>query len=195
MARKQGSHSDITGPKVRAAALRLFARQGCAAVSMRQIASEVGVQAGALYNYTPDKQSLLFDLMQTHMTELLTALDAADLDGDPVARLEGFTLFHIRFHLPRRDEVFISYMELRNLSEGNFVRIEALRRAYEDALERILKEGVAAGDFAIADTRVTTLALIALLTGITNWYSEDGRLRMIEIESIYWDLVRKAVAS
>ena len=70
MARKQGSHSDITGPKVRDAALRLIARHGYAAVSMRQIAAEVGIQAGALYNYTPDKQTLLFDLMQGHMSVL-----------------------------------------------------------------------------------------------------------------------------
>ena len=54
MARKQGSHADITGPRVRDAALRLFARHGYAAVSMRQIATEVGVQVGAIYNYTPD---------------------------------------------------------------------------------------------------------------------------------------------
>ena len=42
MARTTGSHSDITGPRVRAAALRLFARGGYAAVSMRAIAAEVG---------------------------------------------------------------------------------------------------------------------------------------------------------
>ncbi len=73
MARKTGSHSEITGPRVREAALTLFARHGFAAVSMRQIAREVGVQAGALYLYTKDKQSLLFDLMRTHMDELLAA--------------------------------------------------------------------------------------------------------------------------
>ncbi|MGI9370489.1 MAG: TetR/AcrR family transcriptional regulator, partial [Ruegeria sp.] len=73
MARTQGSHSDITGPRIREAALSLFAQHGYAAVSMRQIAGEVGVQAGALYNYTPDKQSLLFRLMRDHMTELLQA--------------------------------------------------------------------------------------------------------------------------
>jgi AcrR family transcriptional regulator len=71
MARKQGSHGEITGPKVRAAALRLFARHGFAAVSMRQIAGEVGVQAGALYLYTADKQTLLFELMRDHLAELL----------------------------------------------------------------------------------------------------------------------------
>ena len=82
MARTQGSHSDITGPRIRKAALQLFARHGYAAVSMRQIAGEVGVQAGALYNYTPDKQSLLYSLMHQHMQELLSAygeLERSDL--------------------------------------------------------------------------------------------------------------------
>lgn len=193
MARKQGSHSDITGPKVRAAALSLFARHGFAAVSMRQIAAEVGVQAGALYNYTPDKQSLLFDLLDRHMKALLEALEAAPIDGSPVEQLEALTRFHIRFHLPRRDDVFLSYMELRNLTNENFALIEAQRRHYEDVLERILLDGVDAGAFALSDTRVAALALIAMLTGITNWYRPNGRLSIDEIETIYCELVRQAV--
>lgn len=194
MARKQGSHSDITGPKVQDAALRLIARHGFAAVSMRQIASEVGVQAGALYNYTSDKQTLLFDLMRDHMVALLDAWQAEAPPDDPVARLEHFTRFHIRFHLPRPDQVFVAYMELRNLTPENFAEVEALRRRYEDALEAILRDGEAAGVFAMQDSRVTTRALIAMLTGLSNWYRTDGRLEMARIEAIYWDLVRKAVA-
>lgn len=195
MARKQGSHAGVTGPKVRAAALRLIARYGYAAVSMRQIAGAVGVQAGALYNYTPDKQSLLFDLMHSHMMALLDALDSANLRGSPLQQLEQFTRFHIRFHLPRADDVFVSYMELRNLSEQNFAKIEALRHAYEDRLEAILKAGQDTGDFAVPDTRITTMALIAMLTGLEKWYRSDGRLGVAEIEGMYWDLVRKAVAA
>jgi len=86
MARTQGSHSDITGPRVREAALRLFARHGYAAVSMRKIAAEVGVQAGALYNYTPDKQTLLFDLMRSHMEDLLAAWEGSAPAPDPRRR-------------------------------------------------------------------------------------------------------------
>ena len=195
MARKQGSHSDITGPKVRDAALRLIAQHGYAAVSMRQIAAEVGIQAGALYNYTPDKQTLLFDLMQGHMADLLAALEDLDLRGDALTQLEAFARFHIRYHLPRPDQVFVSYMELRNLSEENFAAVEAMRRQYEDALEEILQAGVAEGVFAIPDPRVTTMALIAMLTGISNWYRAGGRLETETIEAIYWDMVRRAVTA
>ncbi len=193
MARTQGSHSDITGPRIRKAALGLFARHGYAAVSMRQIAKEVGVQAGALYNYTPDKQSLLFRLMRDHMQELQQAYDALGETGDAQEALRRFVGFHIRFHLERPDEVFIAYMELRNLTPDNFIEIEALRRAYEDSLERILSEGQKAGHFAVSDTKIATLAVIAMLNGVMTWYRSGGRLSLDEVEQIYWDMVRRAV--
>lgn len=194
MARTAGSHSDITGPRIQDAALRLFARHGFAAVSMRQIAADVGVQAGALYNYTSDKQSLLFDLMRRHMEELLAARAARTLPQDPILQLEDFTRFHIAFHLDRPDAVFVSYMELRNLTPENFQAIEGLRRQYEDELEGILRDGVAQGCFAVPDPKIATLAVIAMLTGVNTWYRSGGRLSRIEVETIYWDMVRKAVA-
>lgn len=193
MARTQGSHSDITGPRIRMAALGLFARHGYAAVSMRQIAAEVGVQAGALYNYTPDKQSLLFQLMQDHMQNVLSAYAEFDLPEDPVEALHCFVRFHIRFHLERPDEVFIAYMELRNLTPENFARIEAQRRKYENALERILRAGQQGGQFAVPDTKIASLAVIAMLNGVMTWYRAEGRLTLDQVEDVYWDMVRRAV--
>ncbi|MGC1495066.1 MAG: TetR/AcrR family transcriptional regulator [Sulfitobacter sp.] len=193
MARTAGSHSDITGPRVRAAALRLFARDGFAAVSMRAIAGEVGVQAGALYNYTPDKQSLLYDLMRGHMEDLLAELPKDT--GSPLEQLRDFVTFHIQFHADRPDEVFIAYMELRNLSPDNFADIEALRRQYEDHLEAILKQGVTQGVFDVADTKIATLAVIAMLTGVNTWFRAGGRLSLDEVSTQYWDMVRKAVGA
>ncbi|WP_420862949.1 TetR/AcrR family transcriptional regulator [Algirhabdus cladophorae] len=195
MARKQGSHSDITGPKVQAAALRLFAQHGFAAVSMRQIASEVGVQAGALYNYTPDKQTLLFELLRTHMEALLKAWDSIERPIDPLAALKCFTEFHIAYHSDRPDQVFISYMELRNLSAENFAQIQALRRGYEQILEDILHAGHDSGLMNVPDIRVTSMALIALLTGLNNWFRESGRLSLADIQGQYWLMVRGAVAA
>ncbi len=195
MARTAGSHAGVTGPKVREAALRLFARHGYAAVSMRRIAAEVGVQAGALYSYTPDKQTLLFSLLQSHMAELLEALSELPASGSALDRLEAFTRFHIRFHLERPEAVFISYMELRNLEPANFSVIETLRRDYETFLETILRDGDAEGVFAVPDTKIAALALIAMLNGVNTWYRAGGRLSLAQVEAIYWDMVRKAVSA
>lgn len=150
------------------------------------------MQAGALYNYTPDKQTLLFELMHAHMAEVLAAWQQEDRPGAAPERLERFTRFHIRHHLPRGDAVFVAYMELRNLIPENFVQIEQMRREYEDALEGILSQGVAEGAFEIADTRITAFGLISLLTGISHWYRDGGRLSLSEVEEIHVDLVANA---
>lgn len=191
MARKIGSHSDITGPRVRASALALFARHGYAAVSMRQIAADVGVQAGALYLYTPDKQSLLFDILRDHMEHLLEAWH--DAPGDPRARLEAFARFHVLYHLERPETVFIAYMELRSLTPENFAVIEALRKRYEDGLEAIVKDGAAAGVFRVPDSKLATMGLIAMLTGVTNWYREGGRLDRSAVARAYAQMALRAV--
>ena len=190
MARTAGSHSDITAPRIRDAALQLFARHGYAAVSMRQIAAEVGLQAGALYNYTPDKQTLLFSLMEGHMTDLLAAWEAEEKGASPRSRLRAFTRFHIRFNLDRADAVFISYMELRNLEPENFRRLEGLRRDYERALQAILADGVADGSFSLADPKIASLAIIAMLTGVNTWYRAGGPLSLPPVQEIYWDMVQ-----
>ncbi|TVS04053.1 MAG: TetR/AcrR family transcriptional regulator [Rhodobacteraceae bacterium] len=195
MGRTKNSSAETTRPRIREAALRLFARHGYAAVSMRQIAKEVGVQAGTLYLYTPDKQTLLFDLMQAHMQELLDAHAALPPCPGVVARLEQFTRFHIRHHAARADAVFVSYMELRNLEPANFAAIEAMRRTYEDRLEAILRDGLTQGSLHVPDTKLATLALIAMLTGVNTWYREGGRLSLATVEGIYWDMVRRAVGA
>ena len=50
--------------------------------------------------------------------------------------------FHIEYHLNRPEEVFIAYMELRNLNPENFKKIEKLRNKYELILSKILRDGV-----------------------------------------------------
>ncbi len=195
MARKHGSRADITGPRLREVAAQLFARHGYAAVSMRQIAAAVGVQAGALYLYIDDKQSLLFDMMQSHLDDLLHAWAEARLPDDRPApeRLEGFVRFHIQFHAARADAVFIAYMELRNLEPGNFVVIEGLRRRYETELEQILRAGLAEGSMVLPDSKLVAMAIIAMLNGVNTWFREGGRLSRAQVEQFHVDMVRKAV--
>ncbi|MDA4844720.1 TetR/AcrR family transcriptional regulator [Hoeflea poritis] len=194
MARKVGSIGAETADKVRLAALSLFARYGYAAVSMRQIGREIGLQAGAIYNHFPTKQHLLRGLMVEHMERLLNAWDAERDDSlPPREALVAFVRFHIRYHVKCGDEVFISYMELRNLEEENFSEIEELRRRYEQSLGRILEAGAREKVFTVSDPRVATMAVIAMLTGVTSWYRPDGRLSLEKIEELYVGMISGAV--
>jgi hypothetical protein len=50
-------------------------------------------------------------------------------------------------------------------------------------LEQILIAGKSAKAFDIADTRITTLAIIGMLTEVVTWYRPDGRLKLDEVKS------------
>jgi len=168
------------------AALGQFARRGYSAVSMREIAAEIGLRQGGIYNHFASKQELLVDLMRAHMETLLTALDEA-LDGVawPAARLEAFVRFHVRYHIDHPDNTFIAFMELRSLEPEGYSIVTRLRDQYEGTLRAILAEGCAAGVFRVADVPVHTRALLSMMTGVTVWYRDGGRLERDAVVDVY----------
>ena len=193
MARTSGSYAKLTKPKISEIALHLFAERGYAAVSMRQIASKVGLQAGALYNYFPDKQTILADLLINHMENLLKTWHKQKLPQKSDKLLEFFVDFHIEYHLNRPEEVFIAYMELRNLNPDNFQKIEKLRNKYERILSEILTVGVNKNLFSCENTKVTSLAIIGMLKEVHTWYKKGGKISVPEVKRIYQEIVLKAV--
>jgi AcrR family transcriptional regulator len=195
MARTIGSHGPKTMEAIRKSGLRLIFEHGYAAMSLRQLAAEVGIQSGSLYNHISTKQELLFELIRDHINELLRQLDRA-LQGKtrPVDRLRAFTAFHVTYHMTRKREVFIANSELRSLEPRNYEAIVALRGAYEKQLADILSEGVAEGEFEVVDIQVATFAIISLLTGLTAWYRPGGRLTKEAIVAAHEKLVLSSVA-
>ena len=135
MARTTGSDGERTAGGNPRGGGALIARHGYEAVSMRQLATEVGVQAAALYRYFPTKEDLLFTLMREHMQDLAVAWDGArPATLDPAARLAAYVANHIRFHVSRRHSTHVSNMELRSLSREKLSAILKLRAAYEKEL-------------------------------------------------------------
>ncbi len=196
MARTIGSYGPKTMEAIRKAGLRLIFAHGYEAMSLRQLAAEVGIQAGSLYNHISTKQELLFDLIQDHINELLRQLDRA-LKGkrDPDERLRAFVAFHVTYHMTRKREVFIANSELRSLEPKNYEAIVALRGAYEQRLAAILADGVEQGSFEVGDVQVATFAILALLTGLCTWYRPGGRLTREAIIAAHEKLVLSGVSA
>lgn len=179
---------------MRAAALRLFAQHGYAAVSMRQIAAEVGLQAGALYSYTPDKQSLLSTMLIAHFEALGAVQEHLAPSTDPTQRLQAFTQFHLRFHIDALQTSELARLELRNLAPENRAQVDALRAVYRDALAQILQEGAHQKMFAIPEVGLATSAVLGLLSEAVLWASASD-LPHDRVARIVWNMVRRAVGA
>lgn len=196
MARTTGSDGGRTEAALRDAAIELIARHGYEAVSMRQLAAQVGVQAAALYRYFPTKEDLLFTLMREHMEALQASWQAArPANADPVERLTAFVANHIRFHVERRHSTHVSNMELRSLSRDNLTVVLRLRTAYEKELRAILRDGAEIGSFLVDDTGLTAMAIIQMTTGVIVWFRPDERLSVDQVTQTYLAMTLRLVGA
>jgi AcrR family transcriptional regulator len=196
MARTTGSDGEKTYAAIREAAVGLIARYGYEAVSMRQLAAQVGVQAAAIYRYFPTKQDLLVSLMREHMHGLTQSWEAArPQSNNPPARLAAFVRNHIRYHVERRRSTHVSNMELRSLSRDNLTEILRLRSAYEKELRQILREGMQAGQFRIEDVGLTAMAIIQMITGVIVWFRPDERLSADQVAETYHAMTMRLVGA
>lgn len=175
-------------------ARRLFAEHGYEGVSMRDIAGSVGIRQSAIYNHFHSKQHLLVDLMVSHMERLLDAMRLAiGTTGSPIERLTAFARFHVTYHIDQPEDVFLAYMELRSLEDEGRNVIVPLRDTYEKTLRDILGAGAQSGAFHIADTAVVARALLAMLTGVTVWFRDEGPLDRETVAEAYVTTVLQAV--
>jgi AcrR family transcriptional regulator len=194
MARTHGSSGTATYEAIRKAGLKLIYERGYEAMSLRQLASEIGLVQGSLYNHIATKQELLFILISEHMRDLLHSADLAlEKPRGASERLIAFVDFHVNYHIDRKLEVFISYSELRSLEPQNFEAIVAMRREYEKKLIAILKDGAAEGEFTIADPQAMAFGILSMLAGICTWYNPKGRLSRKQISGVFVEMVRGAV--
>ena len=196
MARTAGSDGERTEAAIRGAAGALIARHGYEAISMRQLAAQVGVQAAALYRYFPTKEDLLFRLMTDHMNALVASWHDARPAGDaPGERLSAFVDNHIRFHVGRRHSTHVSNMELRSLSPERLTAILKLRGGYEKDLRQILRDGAESGDFLVDDVTLTAMAIIQMITGVIVWFRPDERLSVEEVTQTYYKMTMRLVGA
>lgn len=192
--RTAGARREVTEQAIYTAGVQLIARYGYEAMTLRMLAEEVGMKAGSLYNYFSNKQDLLTLIMKTVLRDLLMEFtERVDFQASTLDRFRAMVSVHLQFHTRRRHEVFIGNMELRSLDEENHQLITRLRAEYERRVRLLIDDGVNEGIFNVPDSNLTTKALIAMLTGICNWYTPEGRLSIGQLEQQYNELALSLV--
>lgn len=192
--RTVGSNGEVTERALREAGIRLIAQHGYEAVSLRMLAREVGVQAGSLYNYMHSKQDFLFRLLVDIIEDLFVELSER-IHGveDPLLRLRIFIAVHIEFHTRRKNEVFIGNMELRSLTPEHYETVVGMRKRYEHLLRDIIRDGQSRGHFSVSDDQVATYAVLAMLTGVSDWYKPAGKLSIRRLTEIYVEMTLRSL--
>ena|SRR5258708_406169 len=181
--------------QVRAVALRLFKEKGYHATSMRDIASEVGINKGSLYSYIRTKEDLLIPVFERAMGPLVSRMEAIAGDSSlgPTERLRRAIHAHVTNVAEHLDELTVYLSEWRQLRTESLRNNREQRERYAAQYHSILQAGVDTGEFRPMDTRIVMLGVIGMCNYLFRWYRPDGRLTPDQIADELTEMVMHGV--
>ena len=109
--RRRRSAPEVRAEEIVHAARGLFAEQGIARTSTKEVAERAGVARGLVYYYFPDKDTLVDAVLEGYVTEFVEAVHAWDAAREPgnidKALVDCVAMFrtHLRSVDPLRDDL------------------------------------------------------------------------------------------
>ena len=164
-------------------ATALFRARGFAATSMRELATELGLEAGSLYSHIKSKEEILHRVCFGLAEDFFAGFEAATADAAvPVAvQLRQAIEAHVRVLCRDGAASAVFLQEWRHLSEPARTEFLALRDRYEGSFRTLIARGIAVGELHAPDAAFATLTLLASLNWLPSWYRPDGKLTPDEI--------------
>ncbi len=146
----------------------LFRERGYSAVTMRDLAQAVNLQAASLYNHISGKQEILSHIILDLAGRFTAGMDEVVMGGDSAfAKAEKLINLHINLALSKTDALAVMNNDWMHLEGEPYQEYKAQRREYDLAFRNILKEGIATAEFK--DHQVDTV-LFAFLSTLRTLY-------------------------
>ena len=176
------------------AAAKVFARRGYHGAATQDIADVLGIRQASLYYYFESKEAALEAVcasgVEDYAVRAQKVARSAMSSSEKVAQL---VFHHLAPMAERLDYTVVFLRERRFLPKPARKRIRAIERRYEDIIERVIAEGISAGEFrADLDARVATLALLGLGNSAALWIAREPGATVQRVGEHYAELLVRA---
>lgn len=174
---------------------RIFAEKGYDATSMRDISTAAGVSKALLYHHFASKDAIYaqiaFDSTQ-HLNRFVEARIPAD--GSAAEKVRAFMVATASFFSQHR----AAWIAASNAfwSERNQHRQDerlARRKAFENRLRELIREGVASGEFRDVDPADAGRLILSGVNWMHRWYDPAKTHTAEEIVERYADIVLNGI--
>ena len=163
-------------------AVKLFYERGFTGTTLDDIAAALGVTKPFIYTHFKSKVELLGAIcLPTIEMSLEAAATAMESPGSATARLRKLVVDFSRVVLRRQANIAVFFREEKHLDPKSRADIDAKRKHFDRILSKLLHEGVASGEFLIADVNLAALAIGGMISWAYTWHRPAGRLGVEEL--------------
>ena len=165
-----------------AAAVELFYERGYENTTLDAVAERLGVTKPFIYAHFSSKAELLGEICSRGIASAAEAMNAAlKQPCSPTERLALLGRGFVTAVLQNQRHIAIFAREEKNLAPQDLARIGNMRRDFDRRLTELISEGIAKGEFKVADPQLTALAIGGMVSWAYVWYRQKGRLSLAEI--------------
>lgn len=158
-------------------AARLFAARGYRAVTVGDIAQDLGFVKSAIYYYFPNKEEILWAITEeSYDAYIQLAADVLKRNLPPREALAEIIKAHAMQVMTRREWTAIFFKDQMEISEKRQKIVRQRQREYAAVIEKVYRSGVEAGQFKDLPTAVVTNSIFGMCNWLYVWYRETGRI-------------------
>lgn len=188
MARGRSPGYDDQRDAILSQAARLFAQRGYAATSMNEVAEACGMSKASLYHYYRDKDALLVNIADAHVSRLEAVVDDVLRQNlVPDARLRGLIHRFVEEYAMAQDAHRVLTEDVRFMNDSDRERILNGQRRVVAAFAKVIVElRPETGEAALA--KPLTMLLFGMINWMFTWLKKDGELTYEAMAPIVTDL-------
>ena len=158
-------------------AAQLFKEKGYSAVSMRDLATKMGIKAASLYNHIQSKQEILSTIVINVAEEFTRGMNSiVDLNLSPTKKIEAIMALHIDVTLLNTDALASLNHSWMHLEEKNLQYFEKMRDDYEAHFRTIIKTGIETGEFKNTNIEIMLFSLLSTLNSLYLWITKKENI-------------------
>ena len=148
---------------------RLFKEKGYSAVTMRDLAHELGIKAASLYNHISSKQEILSEIIISIAEEFTSGMeDIINSNESSLNKLQSIIKLHVEITSNNSDGMASLNNDWMHLVEKQGYYLK-LRTDYEDNFRSIISNGVKNGELKAIDIEVVLFSILSTLRSLYLW--------------------------
>ena len=167
---------------VRKAAL-LFKEKGYSAVTMRDIANEMGIKAASLYNHIKSKQEILAKIILSLAEEFTEGMDSiAASNTSSVDKLEAIIALHVSITTNSPEGMASLNADWMHLEEQLEYYLK-LRSDYEENFRAIINAGIQNNEIVDVNPDVMLFSILSTLRSLYLWIPKKEEVHHVTLAS------------
>lgn len=176
-------------------AARLFRQKGYSAVTMRDLANELGIKAASLYNHISSKQQILSEIIMAIAEDFTAGIEEiAATDTTAPLKLKAVVAQHITLTADNPFKMATLNNDWMHL-EDTLDPYLKLRNQYEKRFREIVLQGQRSGDLKAVSHEILLFSILSTLRNLYLWIPKKADLKKEKlIEDLSEILLRGVVA-